>query len=90
MPHLLTLLESRGPSPLETLQGEERKQLIRATVERLPDFLKQVVILAYYQGLKYKDIADIMAIPVGTVKSRLHTALCRLHEAWLAEPALKE
>jgi RNA polymerase sigma-70 factor, ECF subfamily len=90
MPHLLTLLESRGPGPLEQLQSEERKQLIRATVERLPDFLKQVVILAYYQGLKYKEIADIMGIPVGTVKSRLHTALCRLHEAWSSEPALKE
>jgi RNA polymerase sigma-70 factor (ECF subfamily) len=88
MPSLLTLLEHRGPSPLEHLQDEERKQLIRASVEKLPDFLKQVVILAYYQGLKYKDIADIMGIPVGTVKSRLHTALCKLHEAWIAEPVL--
>lgn len=82
LPHLLTLLESRGPGPLEQLQGEERRLMIRATVEKLPDFLKQVVILAYYQGLKYKDIAAIMDIPVGTVKSRLHTALCRLHESW--------
>jgi RNA polymerase sigma-70 factor (ECF subfamily) len=90
LPHLMSLLESRGPSPLELLQGEERRQVVRATVEKLPDFLKQVVILAYYQGLKYKDIAGILGIPVGTVKSRLHTALCRLHEAWLAEPAMKE
>ena len=88
MPGLLTLLESHGPSPLEQLQTEERKQLIRATVEKLPDFLKQVVILAYYQGLKYKDVADILGIPVGTVKSRLHTALSKLHEAWSSEPAL--
>src|SRR5262249_49176492 len=90
LPHLLTLLESPGPGPLEALQGEERKELIRASVDKLPDFLKGVVILAYYQGLKYKDIADVLAIPVGTVKSRLHTALCRLHEAWSAEPALKD
>ena len=90
LPHLLTVLESRTPGPLEQLQGEERKRLIRASVDKLPDFLKQVVILAYYQGLKYKDIADIMDIPVGTVKSRLHTALCRLCEAWSMEPALKE
>ena len=72
------------------MHDAERKQLIRATVDRLPDFLKQVVILAYYQGLKYKDIAGIMGIPVGTVKSRLHTALCKLQEAWSAEPALKD
>jgi RNA polymerase sigma-70 factor, ECF subfamily len=90
MNRLLVLLENRGPGPLEVLEGNERKQLIRATVDTLPDFLKQVVILAYYQGLKYKDIAGILGIPVGTVKSRLHTALCRLHEVWLAEPALKD
>ena len=59
-------------------------------MERLPDFLKQVVILAYYQGLKYRDIADILAIPVGTVKSRLHAALSRLQEVWAEVSALRE
>jgi RNA polymerase sigma-70 factor (ECF subfamily) len=90
VPQLLGLLESRGPGPLDQLQGEERRQLVRASVERLPDFLKQVVILAYYQGLKYRDIADILGIPVGTVKSRLHSALVKLHEAWSSVAALNE
>lgn len=90
LPHLLGVLESRGPGPLEQLQGEERRQLVRSAVDRLPDFLKQVVILAYYQELKYSDIATILKIPVGTVKSRMHTALNKLQEAWLAEPALNE
>jgi RNA polymerase sigma-70 factor (ECF subfamily) len=89
-PRLLGLLESRAANPLESVQGEERRQLVRASVDRLPEFLRQVVLLAYYQGLKYKDIADIMGIPVGTVKSRLHAALVRLHEAWADVPALKE
>lgn len=88
-PQLMALLESRGPSPLEQLHDNERRQLIRASVDRLPDFLRQVVILAYYQSLKYKDIADIMKIPVGTVKSRLHTALCKLEEAWSTELAIR-
>jgi RNA polymerase sigma-70 factor (ECF subfamily) len=90
VPQLLGLLETRLPGPLEQLQGEERRQLVRASVERLPDFLRQVVVLAYYQGLKYKDVADILGIPVGTVKSRLHAALVRLHEAWATVPALNE
>lgn len=90
VPQLLEYLESRGVTPLEHVQGEERRQLVRAGVDALPLFLRQVVILAYYQGLPYKEIAEIMAIPVGTVKSRLHAALVRLHEAWSAQPALKE
>lgn len=90
LPHLLDLLESRGPGPLDQAQGEERRLLVRAGVERLPDFLKQVLLLAYYQGLKYKDIADALGIPVGTVKSRLHAALVRLQEAWAAEPSLRD
>jgi RNA polymerase sigma-70 factor (ECF subfamily) len=69
---------------------EERRQLVRDSVDQLPDFLKQTVLLAYFQGLKYSDIAEILGIPVGTVKSRLHTALARLQEAWSGQPALKE
>jgi RNA polymerase sigma-70 factor (ECF subfamily) len=86
---LLELLENRGPGPLDMVQGEERREKVRASVDRLPDFLRQVVVLAYYQGLKYREIADILGIPVGTVKSRLHAALVKLQEAWVASPSLR-
>jgi len=86
---LMDMLETRGPSPLEAASTLERKEQIRASVERLPDFLKQVLLLAYYQGLKYREIADILEIPVGTVKSRLHAALVKLQEAW-GVPSLRE
>jgi RNA polymerase sigma-70 factor (ECF subfamily) len=81
---LLDLLESSSSDPLDQVQGEERRALVRAAVDQLPDFLRQVVILAYYQGLKYRDVAAILGIPVGTVKSRLHAALLRLYESWSA------
>src|SRR4051794_3204431 len=55
---LMDMLETRGPSPLEAASTLERKEQNRASVERLPDFLKQVLLLAYYQGLKYREIAD--------------------------------
>jgi RNA polymerase sigma-70 factor (ECF subfamily) len=87
---LLETLEGRGPGPLDLAQGQERRERIRASVDRLPDFLRQVLILAYYQGLKYRDIADIVGIPVGTVKSRLHAALVKLQEMWNASPTLYE
>lgn len=79
---LCELLESKETNPLEHADLSELRTLVRATVDRLPDFLRVVVILAYYQGLKYQDIADILGIPLGTVKSRLHTALAKLHESW--------
>lgn len=87
---LMELLEARTPGPVEHLQGEELRERVRASVDRLPEFMRQVVILAYYQGLKYREIAEILDIPVGTVKSRLHAALVKLHEAWTASPTLKE
>ncbi|MFO0879424.1 MAG: sigma-70 family RNA polymerase sigma factor [Gemmataceae bacterium] len=87
---LMELLESRGPAPIEAASAQERREQIRASVDRLPDFLRQVLLLAYYQGLKYREIADILGIPVGTVKSRLHAALVKLQEAWVDTPALHE
>ncbi len=88
--NLLDTLEGRGPAPLENVSAQERKEKVRAGVDRLPDFLRDVVILAYYQGLKYREIADILGIPVGTVKSRLHAALNKLQEAWSESPSLFE
>jgi RNA polymerase sigma-70 factor (ECF subfamily) len=90
MRSLLELLEANLPGPMELLQDEERRVLVRAGVDQLPEFLRQVVILAYYQGLKYRDVADTLGIPVGTVKSRLHAALNKLHEIWLATHTLTE
>ena len=88
--NLLDLLESRTPGPTEHAEDEERRIQVRACVDALPEFLRQVVVLAYYQGLKYREIADILDIPVGTVKSRLHTALLKLQEAGAATPSLPE
>src|SRR4051794_38653592 len=77
---LVDLLVSDVPGPLAELQGAERRDWVRASVARLPEVLRQTLILAYYQDLKYREIAEILKIPVGTVKSRLHAAIAKLHE----------
>jgi RNA polymerase sigma-70 factor (ECF subfamily) len=87
---LTGLLEASGPAPLERVSTDEARELVRRSVADLPDFLRQVVNLAYFQGLPYRDVAEILDIPVGTVKSRLHTALQRLHDAWSGLPSLRE
>ena len=79
--NLFVVLEAAGPSPVDLAElGESRKE-VREAVARLPDLLKQVVILTYFQGLKYQDAAEILGVPLGTVKSRLHAALAKLTEA---------
>ena len=77
---LVELLVSEGPSPLTIMEREERQRIVQAAVARLPETLRQTLILAYFQSLKYREIAEILDIPVGTVKSRLHAALAKLHE----------
>ncbi len=87
---LLGLLETAGPGPFDQVSADEARELVRQSVDGLPEFLRQVVILAYFQGLPYRDVAEVLDIPVGTVKSRLHTALQRLQDAWSASPSLRE
>lgn len=85
---LVQMLESRDSGPFDQLAQQEQREKVRASVEQLPEPYRQVLLLAYYQGLKYREIADILEIPVGTVKSRLHAALLKLQEAWNQSPSL--
>jgi RNA polymerase sigma-70 factor (ECF subfamily) len=78
---LMNLLDSRDLDPSEQFTLEEDSQAVRAGCDQLPESLRRVVILVYFQGLKYREAADVLSIPVGTVKSRLHTAVARLNES---------
>jgi len=77
---LIDLLTSDEAGPLAALQDEERKQWVRDSLARLPETLRQTLLLAYHEDLKYREIAEILKIPVGTVKSRLHAALAKLQQ----------
>jgi RNA polymerase sigma-70 factor (ECF subfamily) len=79
---LIGLLASSEPGPAADLQAEERARWIRENVRELPDTLRSSVLLVYYQGLKYREAAEILGVPVGTVKSRLHAAILKLNQAW--------
>lgn len=79
---LLEMLASDSLDPSEHAERNERKHMVRAAVDQLADHMRTVVVLSYYQGMKYKEIAEILDIPVGTVKSRLHAAIRRLGEQW--------
>jgi RNA polymerase sigma-70 factor, ECF subfamily len=80
---LMDLLTSSEPAPERRLEASQQRDWIRTAVAELPDGLREAVNLVYYQGLKYREAADILDIPVGTVKSRLHSAILKLNEAWM-------
>jgi RNA polymerase sigma-70 factor (ECF subfamily) len=66
--------------PAEQTEMAEANEQLRRVVDELPEQTRQVVTLVYFQGLKYREAAEVMGIPVGTVKSRLHAALEKLSE----------
>lgn len=55
---------------------------VHAALARLPEKLRSVVVLGVYQGLRQDEIAAVLGIPLGTVKSRMFTALERLKETF--------
>ena len=77
---LVELLESGAPAPDDSMQLDEKRRLFRELVEDMPPRLWEVLNLAYYHHYPYKEIGEILGIPLGTVKSRLHAAI-----AWFAE-----
>jgi RNA polymerase sigma-70 factor (ECF subfamily) len=79
---LVNLLESGDPDPANSVVDAERSRLVRATLEQLPESMNAVIQLVYYQGMKYREAAEVLEIPVGTVKSRLHAAITKLTDVW--------
>ena len=79
---LVNLLESSDMDPLDTAQAVERDQLVRKTLEQLPESMNAVIQLVYFQGMKYREAAEVLDVPVGTVKSRLHAAIAKLTDVW--------
>ena len=82
---LMDLLSNDDPDPMDVVELEESQNWVRDQISALPDHLRTVIGLVYFQGMKYREAADVLSIPVGTVKSRLHTAVLRLNEAWRAD-----
>jgi RNA polymerase sigma-70 factor (ECF subfamily) len=65
------------PPPELALRGEEQRRIWHA-VQRLPIKLRAAVVLRYYHDLSYEELAQALACPIGTVRSRLHAAHARL------------
>ncbi len=67
-----------APSPAQSASRRELERRVRRAVLELPEKLRAVFVLSFYDGLRYKAIAEVLGCPVGTVASRKHLALQRL------------
>ena len=71
------------PGELQAAESSEdpRLESVRMALVGLPDGLREALELRLRDGLSYEEIADVLQIPLGTVRSRLHHALRRLRAA---------
>jgi len=74
----MLLPQQRDASPSELISDAETACAVREAVEQLPPSQREVVELAYFRGLSYRDVARETGIPEGTAKSRVRLALARL------------
>jgi RNA polymerase sigma-70 factor (ECF subfamily) len=71
-------LEAGGPAPDSQLVEGERAEAVRRALVELAEPYRVVVVLRHYEGLKFREIGDVLGIPEGTVKSRMSEALSQL------------
>jgi len=71
----LDFLADPDAGPETGLDSEELQEVVRGIISEMPDHLREVLVMGYYERFPYKDMADILGIPLGTVKSRLHAAV---------------
>ena len=73
-------VEDPGPTPDIVVEGIERTELLQKAIAALPDYQRTMVILYHTEGLAYDEIAEVLSLPIGTVKSRLNRARMTLRE----------
>jgi len=86
----LNVLTSYETTPYEKIEENETATRVRHIIETMPENLREILILSYFNKFSYKQMSQILSIPIGTVKSRLHAAVGRFAKEWKALVESKE
>jgi RNA polymerase sigma-70 factor (ECF subfamily) len=73
--------DARQPDPATSVEAAERRAFLREQIDRLPESYRVLVMMRFQQDLPYEEIATILSLPLGTVKTGLFRARARLREA---------
>jgi RNA polymerase sigma-70 factor (ECF subfamily) len=79
---VLNALDHDDHMPYDDLIRDETAAAVERVIAHMPAKLREILTLAYFNQFSYAEIGRILGIPVGTVKSRLHTAVTRFAEDW--------
>lgn len=81
---VVNLIASYTTTPDEEVSRDETSRRVREIIAEMPENLRGILILAYFEQFSYKHISEILSIPIGTVKSRLHTAVGYFTKKWIS------
>ena len=81
---VVNILTSYETTPDDEVSRDETARRVREIIADMPENLRGILILAYFEQFSYKHMSEILSIPIGTVKSRLHTAVVHFMKKWKA------
>ncbi len=87
---MLDSLSSDNRPPYEELERGETAARVNDVMADMPESLREILTMAYFSKFSYKQMAEMLSIPIGTVKSRLHTAVARFAKDWKASVGSNE
>ncbi len=80
----IDLMQAAQDVPSSAMESAELQQQVQNTVSTMPEHLREILLLSYFHQFPYKQIGEILGIPLGTVKSRLHAAVAHFADRWRA------
>jgi len=79
---LSAMIEADVPSPDAPAEAHDEAAAVKAVVDELPEHHREILALSYFQRMSYQQMSEVLQIPLGTVKSRLHAAVALFSERW--------
>jgi len=81
---MVDLMDGGAAAPDASLEGAEVRSQVKDVVDAMPAIYREVLQLNYFQRMSYQQISEVLGIPLGTVKSRIHAATATFADQWKA------